>query len=281
MVKDAPHNLGSTHQAPGGGGSNSGDALETKNKVKPVLRESNILPLHSVGEPQLEILVERLRQSLKPFMMKHLTRVKGVKSLTPNNENAGCGGGWISPIPNVVFKGVDLEGASFSSLDDAQKACLNEETCKGVTLMDGKYFLTSNNVISFSKTGAKSYERYLDPCLAVKRKQKFATAQEVWKAFHDALDVSLSNQSLNLMSPLQPTRNDDSIYISIAAYRDVTCKSTLKRAFERAKYPEKLFVGIVQQNCMHESECMTGTGWAETRQWVSRLGKYEVIQSFL
>jgi len=83
-----------------------------------------------------------------------------------------------------------------------------------------------------------------------------------------AMDAALDDASLNLMTPLGPAREDGSIFISIASYRDFTCKDTLKRAFERAARPERVSAGIVQQNCMRAKGCMTGTGWADTRRWV-------------
>lgn len=91
-------------------------------------------------------------------------------------------------------------------------------------------------------------------------------AGNVYSAFARAVDKGMANSSLNLLKKLGPPRSDDSIFLSIASYRDTSCGPTLKRAFQRAKNPEKLFVGIVQMNC--ERQCMTGTGWGETRRWV-------------
>ena len=59
---------------------------------------------------------------------------------------------------------------------------------------------------------------------------------------------------------------DDSIFLSVASYRDPNCGPTVSRAFKYAKNPELLTVGVVEQNC-HE-KCLTGTGWAETRRIV-------------
>ena len=46
-----------------------------------------------------------------------------------------------------------------------------------------------------------------------------------------------------------PVREDDSIYISLAAFREFFLVETLESAFKNAKHPEKLFVGAVVQNC--------------------------------
>ena len=43
-------------------------------------------------------------------------------------------------------------------------------------------------------------------------------------------------------------RKDNSIFISIASYRDKDCVNTVYDCFQKAKYPEKVFVGVCQQN---------------------------------
>lgn len=40
----------------------------------------------------------------------------------------------------------------------------------------------------------------------------------------------------------------DTIFISIASYRDINCNATIKSIYENAKYPENIYVGICQQN---------------------------------
>jgi [Skp1-protein]-hydroxyproline N-acetylglucosaminyltransferase len=49
--------------------------------------------------------------------------------------------------------------------------------------------------------------------------------------------------------PIFPVRDDDSIFISLASFRDYLLGDTLKGAFDQAKYPDKLFIGAVVQNC--------------------------------
>lgn len=46
-----------------------------------------------------------------------------------------------------------------------------------------------------------------------------------------------------------PLRSDDSIFISVAAFREPLLAQTLDSAFKHAKNPEKLFVGAIVQNC--------------------------------
>ena len=48
---------------------------------------------------------------------------------------------------------------------------------------------------------------------------------------------------------LFPVRDDDSLYLSLAAFREHLLADTLEMAFTHAKHPERLFVGAVVQNC--------------------------------
>ena len=41
---------------------------------------------------------------------------------------------------------------------------------------------------------------------------------------------------------------DETIFVSIPSYRDIDCKGTLKSLFEKAKYPEHIYVGVFEQN---------------------------------
>lgn len=66
--------------------------------------------------------------------------------------------------------------------------------------------------------------------------------------------------------PIFPIRDDDSIFVSLASFRDYLLGDTLKGAFDQAKYPDKLFIGAIVQNCLgldpYEGEpgvqCRTG-----------------------
>ena len=41
---------------------------------------------------------------------------------------------------------------------------------------------------------------------------------------------------------------NNTIFVSIASYRDDVCPTTLKSLYEMANKPENIFVGICQQN---------------------------------
>ena len=51
-------------------------------------------------------------------------------------------------------------------------------------------------------------------------------------------------------------RDDNTIFLSIVSYRDDMCLPTIRGAFKKAENPEKLSVGIVQQN--FEKNCKGG-----------------------
>lgn len=87
-------------------------------------------------------------------------------------------------------------------------------------------------------------------------KHKRATFQEIWQSYHDLAVRTLYPWDRDYLSRMPPRRDDGSIFLSIATYRDENCINTLTWAYEKAKNPDKLFVGLVQQNC--EANCRSG-----------------------
>ena len=49
--------------------------------------------------------------------------------------------------------------------------------------------------------------------------------------------------------PIFPIREDESIFMSLAAFREHLLADTMQYAFDNAKHPDKLFIGAVVQNC--------------------------------
>ena len=43
-------------------------------------------------------------------------------------------------------------------------------------------------------------------------------------------------------------KNQDSIFVSIASYRDPDCKKTLQDIFQKADIPERIYIGVCEQN---------------------------------
>jgi hypothetical protein len=59
--------------------------------------------------------------------------------------------------------------------------------------------------------------------------------------------------------PIFPIREDDSVFISLAAFREHLLAQTLRSAFTQAANPHRLYVGAVVQNCFGiETVCKTG-----------------------
>ena len=50
--------------------------------------------------------------------------------------------------------------------------------------------------------------------------------------------------------------NKNSIFVSIASYRDVSCTKTLSSIYQNAANPNKIFVGICQQNDKNDPSCI-------------------------
>jgi len=222
-----------------------------------------------VGEPKLEIFVQRVRNALGPFMKKYTDKVPAAP-LAEDSE--ACGVFWSSRMDGWSFPPCS-ECPKFDTLKEAKARCVQlVEGCGGVTqLEDGEFQIRPLGGGPVQSASERSWKKIPDFC-KTKNTVQSSSAKKVWDAFHDATDAALEDDSLNLMKKLYDVREDGSIFISIASYRDHTCGATLKKAFERAKYPEKLSAGIVQQNCVHPTKCMTGTGWANTRQWVKSKG---------
>ena len=82
-------------------------------------------------------------------------------------------------------------------------------------------------------------------------------AEEVWEAYLDItkrMPMAWDDQNKHrIASP----KTDGSIFVSLGTYRDPYCPMTLKSLYAQAKNPEKLYVGLLQQNCFLET-CRTG-----------------------
>jgi hypothetical protein len=50
--------------------------------------------------------------------------------------------------------------------------------------------------------------------------------------------------------------DSDSIFVSIASYRDPECTKTIEDLFLKAKYPDRIFVGVCQQNDPKDKDCL-------------------------
>jgi hypothetical protein len=91
-----------------------------------------------------------------------------------------------------------------------------------------------------------------DTCAAIKK----ATHREIWQAYHDLAVKMLYPWDREYLTRMPKRRDDGTIFLSVASYRDENCPNTLKWAFEKAKHPERIFVGLVLQNCYEH--CRSG-----------------------
>lgn len=88
-------------------------------------------------------------------------------------------------------------------------------------------------------------------------KNKRATFHGIWAAYHDLVIKHLYPWDREYLRRMPPRRTDESVFLSVVSFRDEICPDTLKEAFAKAKNPEKLFVGLVQQTC-DEDKCRSG-----------------------
>jgi [Skp1-protein]-hydroxyproline N-acetylglucosaminyltransferase len=85
---------------------------------------------------------------------------------------------------------------------------------------------------------------------------KHAPFEGVWQAYHDLTVKTLYPWDRDYLSRMPPRREDGSVFLSVATYRDENCFNTVYNAYAKAKNPDKLFIGLVQQNC--HANCKSG-----------------------
>ena len=85
----------------------------------------------------------------------------------------------------------------------------------------------------------------------IKSKNKW-TADEAWEAYRNLTYHTLYKWDQEYLKRMPERRLDDSLYFSLVSYRDENCLSTISNAYAKAERPEKLFVGLVQQNCVKD-----------------------------
>lgn len=84
----------------------------------------------------------------------------------------------------------------------------------------------------------------------------------------------VSHGSRELFTPIGETSKplEDTIFISIASYRDSECSDTVRDIYKKAKHPERIFCGICEQNSSAvEEQCVRGDGIPRQNLRVVRL----------
>ena len=59
-----------------------------------------------------------------------------------------------------------------------------------------------------------------------------------------------------LKRTIEPFFTEETIFVSIASYRDLECQKTLKSLYTNARHPSRVFVGICQQNEHEDESCL-------------------------
>ena len=84
-----------------------------------------------------------------------------------------------------------------------------------------------------------------------------ADAVEVWETYLDVTRNMVMKWDDENKHRFPKPRDDGSIFVSLGTYRDPYCPMTIKSLYKNAKSPDKLYVGLLQQNCF-EKVCRTG-----------------------
>ena len=87
-------------------------------------------------------------------------------------------------------------------------------------------------------------------------KNKQSTPEQIWEAYHKLTYETLYQWDKEYLSRMPERRSDDSIFMSIASYRDENCLDTITNAYVKASNPQHLYIGLVQQNCVEK--CRSG-----------------------
>jgi hypothetical protein len=83
------------------------------------------------------------------------------------------------------------------------------------------------------------------------------TALKAWDTFLDVTKEMPMKWDEENRNRFPQARQDGSIFVSLGTYRDPFCPMTIKSLYDNARYPDRLFVGMFQQNCFGP-RCRTG-----------------------
>eukprot|EP00929_Paragymnodinium_shiwhaense_P109983 TRINITY_DN7663_c0_g1_i1.p1 TRINITY_DN7663_c0_g1~~TRINITY_DN7663_c0_g1_i1.p1 ORF type:complete len:689 (+),score=105.83 TRINITY_DN7663_c0_g1_i1:105-2171(+) len=222
-------------------------------------------------DSHLLALMKRLEDAMEPYQFAYRQRL-GLNSST--GVATTCELGYEEEQKDTFLWGCPDGGCKvFATLKQAQEACSKIiVTCGGVTQTGKEHFevRAGAGTPGKSKNSEKSWIRKRCPS-----EPKHATAESLWNVFATTVDDALKDPSLRLMDKPPAPRQDDSIFLSISSYRDDNCPPTVRKAFERADDPSRVYVGVVQVNCEQSSGCKWARGWGKTREIFDRPGADE------
>uniref|UniRef100_A0A6U5LLC7 Uncharacterized protein n=1 Tax=Corethron hystrix TaxID=216773 RepID=A0A6U5LLC7_9STRA len=99
-------------------------------------------------------------------------------------------------------------------------------------------------------------EKFLHELHRVFVERKHSNIWQIWESYEQLVEKTLYKWDQEYLQRMPPRREDGSIFLSLASYRDENCLNTITWAYEKSRNPEKLFVGLVQQNC--DAGCHSG-----------------------
>mmetsp|Transcript_7748 Transcript_7748/g.22774 ORF Transcript_7748/g.22774 Transcript_7748/m.22774 type:complete len:425 (-) Transcript_7748:519-1793(-) len=207
-----------------------------------------VLALAVVNVVFLVFLLSHATRSDEPTTLRD--RIRRAKEILPVRFRDGTG---VSGVPMRLRKLLNKHEIVGSNLALIAKGTETvEEIIHGTKSYDGGSDQPPMTLreIEYFITGflQKLHEKYAE----IKR----ATHDQIWQTYHDIAVKSLYPWDREYLQRMPERRSDGSIFLSLATYRDENCLNTITWAYEKSKNPEKLFVGLVQQNC--ESNCRSG-----------------------
>ena len=106
-----------------------------------------------------------------------------------------------------------------------------------------------NEIITY----LSNWIHYLHENLKMRQIQHSTLYELIWKTYHDITIQTLYPWDQEYIQRMPERRDDDdSIFLSLISYRDEHCFHTLYDAYAKAKHPELLFVGLIQQVCRED-----------------------------
>lgn len=121
---------------------------------------------------------------------------------------------------------------------------------------DAADLLDSEEPMSVDEVVAFLYNWIHTLHVELQKNENLESAGDMWRIYHDFTRKMVVPWDLEYLRRMPLPRQDDSIFLSLATYRDENCLNTLSWAYGNATYPDRLFVGLVQQNCYEK--CRSG-----------------------
>ena len=96
-----------------------------------------------------------------------------------------------------------------------------------------------------------------------KEEEETKTAKGEGEKLEDMCQIEMTDKFLPKgTSPLRP----NTIFVSIASYRDDECKDTVYDMFEKATNPDRIYAGVVQQNKEGKEDCFESCAKCKARK---------------